>query len=434
MIVKNEENQLSRSLMSAKPLVDEIIVVDTGSNDRTRDIAKLLGAKVFDFPWSDNFSEARNFSIAQASGNWVLILDADETLSPNDHGVLRELYSKQGTKRAAYRMTTRNYTDEAGSRGWVENDGLYSDQEAGKGWFPSAKVRLFPSDPRIQFVNPVHEVVEPSLQKAGFKFMDCEVPIHHYGKLNKSKVLEKGKHYYRLGLQKLDELKGNPNALKELAIQASEIGEYAEAEKIWKKALELKRDDASFWMNAGYAYLKMKQYDRAAEFSRKALEIDPELKEAALNLSAVELISGNAQRSSEVLERLLKMDPDYPPALGRMAAACILNGRRGEGVECFERLQKKGFDSAGAIEEQARELIGAGKIDLAARLLEVGQEYGMTNQNSEQLLRGFRQRTSRPCGDSEQTHPLGSISIGRVGDRHDGIPYSSGHKDSMAAS
>lgn len=78
MIVKNEEKHLERCLRSVKHMVDEIIVVDTGSTDRTKQIAETWGAKIFDFPWEDNFSAARNYALAQSTGDWNLVLDADE--------------------------------------------------------------------------------------------------------------------------------------------------------------------------------------------------------------------------------------------------------------------------------------------------------------------------------------------------------------------
>ncbi|MEW6003159.1 MAG: glycosyltransferase, partial [Nitrospirota bacterium] len=91
MIVKNEEQNIARALSSVKPVVDEMIVVDTGSTDRTKDIAKAFGAKVYDFAWTDSFSDARNFSLSKASGKWILVLDADEVISAFDHEKLREL-------------------------------------------------------------------------------------------------------------------------------------------------------------------------------------------------------------------------------------------------------------------------------------------------------------------------------------------------------
>lgn len=78
MIVKNEEKHLSRCLESAKDIVDEIVLVDTGSTDKTKEIALSFGAKVYDFKWINDFSAARNYSIQKSSGDWNLILDADE--------------------------------------------------------------------------------------------------------------------------------------------------------------------------------------------------------------------------------------------------------------------------------------------------------------------------------------------------------------------
>lgn len=78
MIVKNEEENLANCLESVKKYVDEIVVVDTGSSDKTKQLALKYTDKVFDFEWCDDFSKARNFSIKKASNDWILILDADE--------------------------------------------------------------------------------------------------------------------------------------------------------------------------------------------------------------------------------------------------------------------------------------------------------------------------------------------------------------------
>jgi tetratricopeptide (TPR) repeat protein len=91
LIVKNESQNLSRCLASVKPYADEIIVVDTGSQDNTPDIAREYGAKLSYFAWCDDFSAARNYSISQASGEWILIIDADEELIVNHPNFLEEI-------------------------------------------------------------------------------------------------------------------------------------------------------------------------------------------------------------------------------------------------------------------------------------------------------------------------------------------------------
>jgi len=94
-IVKDEEASLPSCLNSVKDVVDEMVVVDTGSTDRTPAIAKELGAKVYRFRQDSNLSPARNFSLERATGDWILVLDADEELSPNIVPQIKEAISQE---------------------------------------------------------------------------------------------------------------------------------------------------------------------------------------------------------------------------------------------------------------------------------------------------------------------------------------------------
>src|SRR2546427_10591625 len=89
MIVKNEERALPACLEAARPWVDEIVVVDTGSTDRTREIAAGFGARVHEWAWRDDFAAARNESLRHTTGDWILALGADEVLSPELGPALR---------------------------------------------------------------------------------------------------------------------------------------------------------------------------------------------------------------------------------------------------------------------------------------------------------------------------------------------------------
>jgi GT2 family glycosyltransferase/lipoprotein NlpI len=392
MIVKNEEAHLARCLQSIKPVADELIVVDTGSTDRTKAIASAMGAHVYDFQWTNDFSEARNFSLSKASGGWILVLDADEVISPLDHLRLKKIIKSAGKKRQAYTMVTRNYTDQAGARDWSPNEGSYIREEAGKGWIPSPKVRLFPNDRRVHFVNPVHELVEPSLKNTGIPVKDCDVPVHHFGRLNQEKLMAKGEAYYQLGVEKIEINKGDYNALRELAIQAAEIGRYAEAVDIWQRAFALKPEDASAYMNLGYAHLMLNQYDKVAEYSQKALELDPDLREAALNHAAAELIAGDAKRAISMLEGILTKHPNYPPAMGRLVAAHVISGQKEAGLAYLDQLVRLGFDCAVMIEEQARAIHSQGKAEQAALLLETAIANGIANERMHAQVAEWRRR------------------------------------------
>ena len=89
-IAKNEEKNIGRSIASLQTAVDEIIVVDTGSEDKTKEIAASFGAKIFDFVWCDDFAKARNFALEQATGDGIVFLDADEAFE-NSEGLRKNL-------------------------------------------------------------------------------------------------------------------------------------------------------------------------------------------------------------------------------------------------------------------------------------------------------------------------------------------------------
>lgn len=91
MIVKNEENVLARCLDSVADLMDEIIIVDTGSTDRTKEIAKKYTNQVYDFEWVDDFSAARNFSFSKATKEYIYTADADEVLDEENRQKFRDL-------------------------------------------------------------------------------------------------------------------------------------------------------------------------------------------------------------------------------------------------------------------------------------------------------------------------------------------------------
>jgi glycosyltransferase involved in cell wall biosynthesis len=146
MIVRNEEANLSGCLASAADLVDEIIVVDTGSTDRTKEVAGRLGARVYDFPWCDDFAAARNESLRHATGQWIFWLDADDRLDEENRGKLQALLAGLKTENVAYVMRCCSQSGATGgSTAAVDH------------------VRLFPRHPEIRWQYRVHEQILPSV-------------------------------------------------------------------------------------------------------------------------------------------------------------------------------------------------------------------------------------------------------------------------------
>ena len=383
MIVKDEEEYLTRCLKSVKPVVDEIIIVDTGSSDNTNGIARAFGAKVFDFIWADDFSEARNFSISKATKDWIFVLDADEVISPVDYESLRGMVVNAKPEDHAYVFLTRNYMVKANTVGWIANDGIYANEEAGTGWMGSFKVRLFRNDPRIRFKYPVHELVEYSLKKAGIKTIKCSIPIHHYGKLNIGKTNSKGKEYYKIGRKKLDRVGNDLMAINELAIQAGIQGEYEEALELWKRVIVIKPNVPDAYINMATVYSQLGKYEESLLASKKAIGIAPKVKEGHYNYAMCELHLGNAKKAIDVLENLVEELPQYAPAQFVLAASYCCDGNK---ERCLESLGKLRHTSVGpglaiSCHTLARGLVSANRIDYATRLLEAAIESKNVNKD-----------------------------------------------------
>lgn len=340
MIVKNEEMYLAQCLESVKGLVDEMVIVDTGSVDRTREIAEIFGARVYEYQWNGDFSEARNFSLSKAEGDWILILDADEVIAERDHKIIRDLIKKN--KRNAYQMTTRNYINRIVTN-WVQNKGEYL-EERGSGWFPSTKTRLFPKDRSLRFENRVHELIDYAVQRRGYRLKPCPVPVHHYGKLNEKKTEEKHGLYYELGKRKLEGADNKPKALLELAIQASEMGRLEEAAGLWEELIRLKPDLGSAYVSLSRVYCEIKRFEDAELASRRAVELAPAMKEAhyARGLSLFYL--GRLDEAIESLNKALEIDPDYPLPYGLLSICYTIKGNKEKAKGYIEKVKTMGFD------------------------------------------------------------------------------------------
>jgi glycosyltransferase involved in cell wall biosynthesis/tetratricopeptide (TPR) repeat protein/GT2 family glycosyltransferase len=385
MIIKDEEKYLARSLASVKPIVDEMILVDTGSADRSKDIAITFGAQVYDYDWENDFAAARNFSISKASGQWILILDGDEAISPLDYEHFNKIVSKKPKAPVAYSITTRNYSKLANFVGWVPNVGRYPDEEAAIGWMPSEKVRLFYGKDQIWFEGAVHELVDPVLKRNGIKIKKCSIPVHHYGRLDKKKLDRKGEIYFDIGQKKLAEMGGDINALRELAIQATILEKNQLALELWKKLLGLNPNPklaALAYVNVGTIYNRLEKFDDALDAGQKAVANDPDLKEARYNLAMAELHCENAQNAISILEDLLGSFSDYPPAQFILSAACCCAGQQEKGHDGIRKLKNTplGAHLEMPCIELARSLLAAKKMEYALKVLGAAIECDIVNK------------------------------------------------------
>lgn len=190
MIVKNEAKSIGRCLESIVDIADEIIVVDTGSIDNTKEIAKKYGAKVYDFKWIDDFSKARNYSIDKATGDWILILDGDDEFEKQDAPKLLDII---------------NNSDEGDI--FIFNSICYVGDTAGGEKIMNVNIRLFKNKPQFRYQGRIHEGIKPQGKDVITKFSD--IRIYHYGYIN-TYVKDQNKRERNMRILK-KELEENPD-------------------------------------------------------------------------------------------------------------------------------------------------------------------------------------------------------------------------------
>jgi len=195
MIVKDEERFLPACLESVRGLVDELIIVDTGSSDKTKEIAQRfineVGGKLLDFVWINDFSAARNESLKHATGDWILVLDADEVIAPQDHEKIKAGIAT--VPATAFFVQHRDYGKTplrsafAGEE-WrtIVKDDPYTEQAKDfAGYKPDAHIRLFKNNQGYGYEYCVHEDIYLSVMrnKGVLKDVPKDAPfvIHHYG-------------------------------------------------------------------------------------------------------------------------------------------------------------------------------------------------------------------------------------------------------------
>jgi tetratricopeptide (TPR) repeat protein len=212
LIVKNEEVNLPACLDSAADLVDEIILVDTGSTDATKEVARRRHAKTFDFPWIDNFAAARNESIRHATGDWIFWMDADDRIDDENRGKLRALIDNLRPDITGYRMQVHSVRDAQTGTCMVGDH-----------------IRLFPNHPEIRWKYRVHEDITQAIQRLGGELLTTDVLIHHGGYQDSALRLRKNERNLRLLRMEEEEHPDDPFVLCYLGWTNMDLGRPREA-------------------------------------------------------------------------------------------------------------------------------------------------------------------------------------------------------------
>lgn len=315
MIVKNAASSLDLCLNSIKDLMDELVIVDTGSTDNTKSIAKKFGAQIYDFPWENDFSKARNESLKHATKEWVLVIDADEMLQKEDLDKLRTLVNSASEKTGGFKLYQLSYLTKP-QRGAKKNTSSYEGVVHYPFYVQNNLVRLFRNDERIRFRHRVHELVEDSIIEAGLDYLDGGVPIHHLGSLKGKSTLQKKEEVYSELVFK--QLKEQPNNAR-YNYQAARVyltrGESDPALQYFKKVAKIDPSYRNIFSEIAKIHIGKKEYGKAIICFKKAMEQHPEEASCVNNLAVAYMFKGEFQNAKELLEKYRKNHPENEAVL-----------------------------------------------------------------------------------------------------------------------
>lgn len=281
LITKNEDKFLGKCLDSIKAVADEIIILDTGSTDQTKEIAAEYTDKIFDYTWENDFSKARNASINKATNPWIFIIDADEVLTTISREKLKPFLEKItfDDKPKAFQVKV-------------------NDLETNMRLNLMIKGVLFQKHPDLEFTRPVHEFL--TYKKGSLTIEDSPIELHHLGKYNRT--------------------------LEELTIKNNFYVEHLK-QLINKTSNE--KEKAYYNYHIGLSYDSINQKTEAKEhfnLAKEAYDKSPETKYSHLYsnimialFQTIRFLEPNSPDLENLLKELLSYIPDHQEALFYLA-------------------------------------------------------------------------------------------------------------------
>ena len=305
MIVRDEEELLPACLESIKELVDEIILVDTGSTDKTKEIAEEYGAKIYDLKWDNDFSSARNFAMSKATSDWVFTVDADERVEQKDIPVLKK-------------MLPDITQDTIG----VNVLNLYGPNKTARGQL--VMMRFFRRSSGIKYIGRVHN--RPVVN--GDSIITIPFKLYHLGyDLPPEDMVKKDKRRVSMCKVWTEEEPNEAQAWFHYANALKTIGgklnfdAFDDIIKILKKGLAVSHENGNnhFSMrvqilnNLAWMYHATQRHDEAVKYGLKALAIKPDYIDAILVVGLANTYGISALSGEQYLLRYLREVDAYSP-------------------------------------------------------------------------------------------------------------------------
>ncbi|MCE2663793.1 MAG: glycosyltransferase, partial [Microcystis sp. 53602_E8] len=351
MIVKNEAENLRRCLDSVKGVVDEMIVMDTGSTDDTIAIAQSYGAIVPSYDWRGNFSDARNEALKYVTGDWILVLDADEELNAAIVPKMRRAMEKEEN------LVINLIRHEIGA---VQS--------------PYSLIsRLFRRHPQVTFTRPYHSIIDDNVaillkKEPGWKIVELpEIAIFHYGyTVDKIASLDKFERARKAMEGFYQQHPHDPYVCSKLGGLYLKIGRDKEGFKLLKHGLkchgsnphilyelEFKQSGDHFvkaikqpildklklgaYNNFGGLLYEAEKYETALSVFEKTVEIDPSYADGYYNLGLVLKQLHRLPESIKAYKKALKLNQDNPTIYQNLGVAYIVFGSYNEAIEIWQK-------------------------------------------------------------------------------------------------
>jgi tetratricopeptide (TPR) repeat protein len=267
MIVRDNSRIIEACLKSIKPWVDEMVVVDTGSEDNTPELVRSRGARLFHFPWCDDFSAARNESLKHARGEWIFWMDSDDVIDPENGRKLRDLaLSASDPSMLGYVMQVR--CPGPGEDGKTEVTVV-------------DHVKLIRNRPDLRFEGRIHEQILPAVRRAGGEVAFTDIFVVHAGADHspeqRQRKLERD---FRLLRLELRDRPDHPFALFNLGMTYADAGDHQQAVEALRRSIQVSHPTESHVRKA-YAlllgsYSQLDRYDEAWQVCQEGRRHYPE--------------------------------------------------------------------------------------------------------------------------------------------------------------
>ncbi len=358
IIVKNEEAALPQCLDSVRQVVDEMIVVDTGSTDRTRAIAASYGARVYEFAWCNDFAAARNASLSYAQGDWVLVLDADETLVPDIVPTIQQLISNP--QHLVINLVR---------------------QEIGAAQSPYSLVsRLFRRHPQIYFTRPYHAMIDDSVdrllpQEPNWQIKSLSsVAIWHTG-YQPDVIASQNKAVKARSIMEgyLADHPKDPYVCSKLGALYVQMGEITTGLALLQRGLQSLQSSPAqnpsmlyeIHYHLGSVYAEQTQHYLAEQHYQAAIRqaILPALKLGAINnLGNLLKAKGNFAVAQSLYQQALTIDPTFAIAHYNLGLTLKAMGQLGDAIRHYHQAIAIQPDYADAYQNLGVALLKAGQV------------------------------------------------------------------------